>query len=175
VYVAHSPFVGGAERSLLCTVSALADSGYPPVVISSHGGNMLAAAFEIASACRFTRFRDDVWELLHLRDIVLVPSHVEPFGNVALEAGGAGRPVVASRVGGLPEIVRHEETGLLVPPHDAPALARTTERLLSDPSLRRRLGMAARQRVLNHFGLARTTRRLVDLYDEILAPSLGQR
>ena len=79
----------------------------------------LAARLGIAGACRFVGFRDDVWELLHLCDVVVMPSHCEPFGNVAVEAGAAARALVATRIGGIPEIVRDGETGLLVPPQRA--------------------------------------------------------
>ena len=66
----------------------------------------------------------DLGPLLGLGDLFLLPSETESFGLAALEALACGVPVVASNVGGLPEVVRHGETGLLVPPRDPPALAR---------------------------------------------------
>jgi glycosyltransferase involved in cell wall biosynthesis len=81
---------------------------------------------------------------------VLVPSRLEPFGNVAVEAQLAGKPVVASDVQGLPEIVQDGLTGLLVPPDDPAALAAAVGRLLDEPGLAERLAgsgaAAARQR-----------------------------
>ena len=70
----------------------------------------------------------------------------EPFGLVALEAAAAGKPIVASDIGGLRDIVVDGETGLMVPPEDRPALAAAMERLISDAPLRERLGAAARER-----------------------------
>src|SRR5579871_849884 len=79
-------------------------------------------------------------------DVVVMPSRAEPFGLVAVEAAQMGRPIVASAVQGLPEIVGHGETGLLVPPEDAPALANAIATLLADPARARALGIAARRR-----------------------------
>jgi glycosyltransferase involved in cell wall biosynthesis len=72
----------------------------------------------------------------------------EAFGIAALEAMSAGRPVIASRIGGLPEIIRDGESGLLVPPGDHVALRRAIERLLADPALLARMGEAARRRAM---------------------------
>jgi glycosyltransferase involved in cell wall biosynthesis/O-antigen/teichoic acid export membrane protein len=80
-------------------------------------------------------------------DVVVVPSvWPEAFGLTCLEAFAAGKPVVASAIGALPELVETEVTGLLVPPRDTPALAAALERLLGDPALRRRLGDSGRDR-----------------------------
>jgi glycosyltransferase involved in cell wall biosynthesis len=71
----------------------------------------------------------------------------EPFGQVAIEAMACGKPVVASAVGGLADVVVHEETGLLVPPGDVAALRAALGRLIADPALRERMGAAGRERV----------------------------
>lgn len=128
----------------------------------------LAGRLGIAAACRFVGFRDDVWELLHLCDVVVMPSRLEPFGNVAVEAGAAGRALVATRVGGIPEIVRDGETGLLVPPQAPSALARSVAQLLSDPARRAALGGRARADVLARFGLAAQAHAVMDLYDAMV-------
>jgi glycosyltransferase involved in cell wall biosynthesis len=81
----------------------------------------------------------------------LVPSIcVETFGLVVLEAMATGRPVIASRIGGLQDVVRHEETGLLVPPGDVAALRTAMQRLLEDPDLRRRFGEAGLQHIAEY-------------------------
>jgi len=77
-------------------------------------------------------------------DIFVLPSLFEPFGIVLLEAMAAGLPVVASRVGGIPNVVLDATTGLLVPPGDSRALAQALEQLIFDPLLRRRMGDAGR-------------------------------
>jgi glycosyltransferase involved in cell wall biosynthesis len=86
-----------------------------------------------------------------------------------LEAMASGLPVVASSVGGVPEVVVDEETGLLVPPGDPGRLAAAIERLLADPALCRRLGQAGRMRVAEHFDLASVQRVHLDLYCRVLA------
>src|SRR5207244_2086181 len=80
------------------------------------------AAAPLGAAVRFTGFRSDVAACLAAADLVVLPSLREGLGVAALEAMAAGRPLVASRVGGLPEVVLHEVTGLLVPPGDPGAL-----------------------------------------------------
>jgi glycosyltransferase involved in cell wall biosynthesis len=94
---------------------------------------------------RFTGFRPDVAEAIAELDVLVVPSLAEPFGTVAAEAAAAAVPVVATRVGGLPEVVRDGETGLLVAPGDPDALAAAVGRLLDDAELRARLGARARE------------------------------
>jgi glycogen(starch) synthase len=105
-------------------------------------------------------------EALHLIDqstIVVVPSRIEGFGLVALEAAVMARPVVAARVGGLPEIVIHEETGLLVDEGDDAALAEAIVFLLNNPQTAGRMGQAARGRAEIEF----SWQRYVDSYDNL--------
>jgi glycosyltransferase involved in cell wall biosynthesis len=90
-------------------------------------------------------------EFLAESDIVIVPSLIEPFGLVALEAAQAGRPVVASAVDGLPEVVVHGETGLLVPPSDPRALSDAIAALLLDRPRADALGAAGRRRAETAF------------------------
>jgi glycosyltransferase involved in cell wall biosynthesis len=106
------------------------------------------AAAALGGVVRFAGFRHDMPACLAAADIVALPSLHEGLGVAALEAMAAGRPVLASRVGGLGEVVVAEETGLLVPPGDADALAAALARLAGDPALRARLGAAGRARVL---------------------------
>lgn len=87
-----------------------------------------------------------VLALMARAEFLVVPSRVEGFGLAACEALAAGTPVLASRVGGIPELVRHGRDGLLVPPKDPRALARAVRRLWEDADLRRRLGAGARRR-----------------------------
>jgi len=99
--------------------------------------------------------------------VCVVPSRFEAFGYTCVEAMACGRPVVASRVGGLAEIVEHEREGLLVAPEDPDALAAAVIRLLGDPDLGRRLGAAARSGVLERFGAPAVAVRSAAAYAEI--------
>jgi len=90
--------------------------------------------------------------------VLCLPSRSESFGVALLEAGAYGVPVVATRVGGIPEIVTDGETGLLVPPEDAPALAKALEQLLSDPDRAKCLGENLRRRVVAEFSWSRAYR-----------------
>lgn len=124
----------------------------------------------LADRVTFDGFQADVWPLVADADIVLVPSRQEPFGNVAVEAALAGRPVVASHVQGLQEIVRHGETGLLVEPDDPAALADAVAQLLGDWPAARAMASVAHQQARERFGVERYAEELVAL----LGPVLGR-
>jgi glycosyltransferase involved in cell wall biosynthesis len=114
----------------------------------------IRASLRGANRVIFTGYRSDAAELLEGADVCVVPSvWQEAFGLAALEPMAHGVPVIASRVGGIPEVVLHEETGLLVPPGDETALASALERLLADPAERKRLGENGRKRAAAHFSL----------------------
>jgi D-inositol-3-phosphate glycosyltransferase len=100
---------------------------------------------------------------------VAVPSHREGFGVACAEAMAHGRPVVASAVGGLLDLVVDGETGLLVPPRDVPALRAALERLLADRELRRRFGEAGRERIRENFSWRAVTDATIAAYDEALS------
>src|SRR5213078_4784919 len=98
---------------------------------------------------------DELGPLYDRAAVVAVPSRREGFGVACAEAMAHGRPVVASAVGGLLDLVAHEETGLLVPPGDVGALREALRRLLADPELRALYGGAARERVRERFSWER--------------------
>jgi len=97
-----------------------------------------------------------------------MPSTHEAFGMAAIESQAMGVPVVASTVGGIPEVVVDGETGLLVPPDDPPALARALIRVLSDRELRQRLGRQGRAHVEANFDWSATVDRMVATYEEMV-------
>lgn len=102
-------------------------------------------------------------------DVVVVPSLSEGFGIVPCEAMALGKPVVASRVGGLPEVVDDGVTGVLVPPGDSAALALAIEELVDDAERRAAMGAAGRARVESEFAPERMSSAYLALYEELLA------
>jgi len=100
--------------------------------------------------------------------VVACPSHREGYGIACAEAMAHGRPVVASAVGGLLDLVVDGETGLLVPPGDVPALRAALERLLGDAELRLRLGTAARERARELLSRERSVAQTMTAYSDTL-------
>jgi hypothetical protein len=127
------------------------------------------AALGLADRVSFTGFVQDVWSLHEEADIVLVPSRCEPFGNVAVEAMLAGRPVIASAVQGLKEIVQDGVTGLVVPADDVHALADAVQRLEEDWLLAQTLASSGQLRARERFGVDRYAERLRDLVTGLAA------
>ncbi|HYO74412.1 MAG TPA: glycosyltransferase family 4 protein [Archangium sp.] len=126
----------------------------------------LAVRLGLAHQTEFLGLRNDVHELLGTSDICIQPALAEAFGLTVAEAMACGCAVVASRVGGIPELIQHGRTGLLVEPGDEAGFATALERLLDDPVLRRQLGEAARQRACESFELSHTVRRHLDWCEE---------
>ncbi len=122
----------------------------------------------LAGRVVFTGTRMDVAAILSQAAISVAPSLSEGLSNVVLESMAAGVPVVATRVGGTPEILDDGVTGLLVPPCDAPALAGAIGRLLGNAALAQRLGDAARARAVNRFSMHHMVRQTEGLYRALL-------
>jgi glycosyltransferase involved in cell wall biosynthesis len=113
---------------------------------------------------RFCGYVSPIQGAIERSAIVVVPSMGEGFGMVALEAMERSRPVIAAAIGGLGELVRDGETGVLVPPAEVEPLTAAIELLAGDPELARRLGEAGRRRALSHFLESRCTDRTELLY-----------
>lgn len=123
----------------------------------------------------FTGIREDVADVLSQVTVSVLPSLSEGLPNAVLESMAAGVPVVASRVGGIPEAVDDGRTGLLVPARDSAALATAIGTLLENRALARRFGDAGRQRVLRDFRLERVVLETEALYGELLARARRRR
>lgn len=116
-----------------------------------------------------TGSRRDIPKLLSAMDVFALPSHREGFGMALVEAMAAGLPVVATDVGGIPEVVEHGVTGFVVPPHDIGALSVNILLLLEDSALRAKMGADGRQQVQQRFTARRAAMQTQDLYLSLLA------
>jgi glycosyltransferase involved in cell wall biosynthesis len=121
----------------------------------------------VAERVHFTGYREDVPGILAGADLVALPSWIEGLPLVVLEAMAQTRPVVATSVGGTPELVVDGETGLLVPPRNVDALAAALRELLDDPERARQLGEAGRARAVQRFSEQAMTHRVLEVYAEI--------
>jgi len=123
----------------------------------------------VAHMVHFSGTRRDVPAVLAALDVFVLPSRFEGLSLALLEAMAAGRPVVATAVSGTVEVVRHEATGLLVPPNDPEALAAALRRLLAERALAERLARAGQEHVLTRYTIEPVARRYEAMYEELLA------
>jgi glycosyltransferase involved in cell wall biosynthesis len=129
----------------------------------------LAHTLGIASRVRFAGHQPNVPSWHFLFDVSALTSTSEGFPNSLVEAMAAGRPIVATRVGGVPDAVRDDENGLLVPAKDPAALAHALSALLSDPGRRERMGAAGARRARAEFHATPVLASLASLYDTLLS------
>jgi glycosyltransferase involved in cell wall biosynthesis len=128
----------------------------------------LAGRLGVGERVRFLGYRADARALIGLLDVLVVPSLTEGTPLIVLEAMAAGIPVVASAVGGIPDQIRHNKEGLLVPAGDPAALAEALLELLQDPDRARSLGEAALRRADSEFNHAKMVRRIEAVYHAAL-------
>jgi len=121
---------------------------------------------------KFLGWRDDIEKIMPLFDIFVLPSLNEGMGRVLVEAMAAARPVVASDVGGIPDLVKPGESGILVPPGDAQALAAGIMRLIDQPEVAHKMGQLGRRRSRN-YRLKTMIQKIEDLYEELLEQTLA--
>jgi len=150
-----------------------AEKGIRELVEATVGMNLVVAGDgplrdEVPGALGFVP-HDELLGLYARASVVACPSHREGFGVVCAEAMAHGRPVVAGAVGGLLDLVVDGQTGLLVPPRDPAALRAALERLLADGALRRRLGVAGRDRARRLLSWKTVTDATIAAYREALA------
>lgn len=118
-------------------------------------------------ALDFTGFQEDVGRFLSALDIFVLPSDCEPFGLIVIEAMARGIPVVATNTGGVPELIKHGETGMLVRPQDPDAIAAAVNFLLADPLRRMQIGESGRLAVRRLFDKKRMIREYETLYERV--------
>ncbi len=133
----------------------------------------LSDTLGIASNVALLGERSDVTNLLSAMDLFVLSSPEEGMPNVVLEAMAAGLPVVATGVGGTPEVVADGKTGLLVPPGDPPRLAGAITTMLADPDRMRMMGREGLRRVRECFRIETMVERTEELYEEVLSEKLG--
>jgi glycosyltransferase involved in cell wall biosynthesis len=167
---------------LLMAMAVLRHEGTPaPITVIGDGPERprlerLARAERLQVSFRGAQDRDEVRRAMQDASVFCVPSRAdengdrEGLGMVFAEAQAMGLPVVSTTSGGIPEVVQHDETGLLVPEKRPDLLARALRRCLEDAELRERFGIAGRHRAVELFDLMEQTARLERLYDEWSTP-----
>lgn len=164
--------IPGKGFDILIRAAAIAAASIEiEVTIAGDGAERLALeslAKRVGAPVHFTGWRSDLTDVWRDCHVAVVPSTswIESFGMVAIEAMAMGRPVVASRNGALAEVVRNGQTGALLPPGDADAIAAALVTYASHPSLRRSHGDAARADVRARFSLTEAARAYVSLFED---------
>jgi len=131
--------------------------------------HQLAASLDLERSLTFTGFVDDIASAIGRLQMVVHASIVgEPFGQVVIEGMAAGKPIIATRAGGIPEIVVSEVTGLLVPIEDEHALADAMITLLRDPRRAAQMGAQGRERVRSFFTMERHALAIEQVYEDVL-------
>jgi glycosyltransferase involved in cell wall biosynthesis len=167
------PFFLGAARKVL-------DTGRDVEFLIAGAGpeeanlRRMARDLGLADKVTFVPYVLDFTESLTAMDIFCLPSLQQGLGTIMLEAMALGKPVIASRVGGVYSVVHEQETGLLVPPSSSSKLADRILELLGDPPRARAIGEAARQMVRRDFALERMVSQTADLYRNLIAECRSQ-
>lgn len=163
VMVKALPIVLASFPTLQYVIIGQGNSGYERTLRS------LVRELGLEKAVHFVGFQKEVYSCLAAMDIYVHPALMEGFGIAVLEAMAMGKPVVASRVGGIPEVVQDGVTGILVPPGDPGPLALAVVRLLKDPHRRESMGRAGKERFEMHFTVDRIMKTLEDVHAELLS------
>ncbi len=169
--VARLEPIKGVDTFIRAAVAILSRRHDVRFVIAGEGSQRNALerlAGPAAERIQFLGFQENVADLMAALDLLVVPSRNEGMGRVILEAGAAGVPVVASRVGGIVDVVRDGETGVLVDPDDAEGFVHAIEFLLGEPMRRASFGANASRRVGTHYSELRMVQRIEALYETLL-------
>lgn len=173
----HIPFLEAASLVIKAfPTTRFLIVGHVPYFAPPDYGNKLKQKVKdlnISEAVIFTGYRKDIPDIMSNIDILVVPSLIESFGRVAIEAMASGKPVVAARSGGLPEIIDDGVTGLLVPPGDPAAMAEALIALIRDRAKGRMMGKAGRARAEEKFSMESNVRQIEGLYARILSHGRG--
>ena len=154
-----------AVRAVLPDVRALLVGAFPDAAYAARVDRRIAA-LGLRDAVTVSGFLPNPFPVVHAFDVLVHPARRDPFPLALLEGMALGRPIVAAAVGGIPEMLVDGESGVLVPPDDAAALAGALVELLRDPARRARLGAAAYQRLVTRFTLEGFTDGVFAAFDE---------
>jgi len=166
-------FVEVKNHALLVNAFARLHSTTPLYLVLVGGGELEGAVrrqveqLGLPQKVRFLGIRSDVPDILNASDIFALSSRWEGNPMSVQEAMASGLPVVSTAVGGVPELVQHGKTGLLVPPENVDALAQALQQLIDQPDQRCLLGKQARQHAQQHFDIQQTVRMYEELYSNL--------
>jgi glycosyltransferase involved in cell wall biosynthesis len=164
----------------LVQAAAIVKQTIPNIIFAAVGGTSKSdAAFErrfkestkilgLQDCFKLVGFRNDILEIIFALDLLVLPSHSESFGRVLIEAMAAGKPVIGTSVGGIPEIIEDGVTGLLVPPHSPEELAQAIIKILQNPEMARQMGEAGRRRAEERFSAKQYVTKIQAIYEELL-------
>jgi L-malate glycosyltransferase len=170
----HRPMYG---PDILIKAFALARREVPDLLLTMAGRGeytkellRLVIALKLKDSVEFIGYvpNDSIYKFLVAHHIMVMPSLQEAFGVAALEAGACGRPVIATRVGGVPEIVLNNRTGLLVPPNDVEALAEAIVTMAKDEEMRRSMGRAGYEFVRDNYSWEKSLDQMCGIYERVL-------
>jgi len=170
----------GCEYLLQAAAQVSAQDGKVTFLLVGDGSQRaklehLAEDLGISSNVIFMGYRNDVPKILSVMDVFVLPSLYEGLPNALLEAMAACRPVVATQVGGIAEVVADGETGILVPPRDPGALAGAICVLLEDRERAREMGIAGRKQVERLFSVEKMVAKTEALYEELIGEKMGNK
>ncbi len=170
----------GKGHAVLLKAAAQLQSDIPSLRVLLVGEGSLRPELErmadrlgIRKQVFFTGFREDIPAITQLLDVAALPSFFEGMGRAVLEAQAAGKPVIASRVGGIPDLIEHDVTGFLVSAGNPDELALAIRLLYRQPSLRQSIGENARKRVTERFSDLNMSQQILQLYDRLLRVKIG--
>ena len=176
LYIGRLRPVKGVEYGIKAFASALGELPNMHMALAGEGEQRedleaLAGTLGISEHVSFLGVRNDLPDLLSAADSVLMPSLTEGFPRVAIEAMAAGKSVIATKVGGVPEAITHGQSGILVQPKNIESMSTALVELVRDVELQARLSVAARKHVEQNYSVEKYVARLDEIYSQLSSVS----